>query len=271
MRGLHRVASLAVLLGASALGAAPPEVFDPVRLPFVEVVAPNPPPRAVTALAAEQLYVIDSDVELRVLASPEGVVSVGADAGPIKIRGKFVENAGGRTTTRTYKGPFVYTVEAATTGKVELLIVRTDGKGGVIRRTLDVTAGEGPIPPPKPIDPPTPPEPKPVTSFRVILVFESGQTMTPAQSGLFYGEALETYLTANCTGGRAGWDRRDKDKNPATDTTPLRDAWIDAKPKIEPGNPPCLAVVVNKTIYIEPLAATFAEQAKVLDKYRGGK
>lgn len=190
---------LALLLGATALGAAPPEA-DPIRLPFVEVVAPTPPPRTVTALAAEQLYVIDSDVELRVLASPEGVVNVAADGGPIKIRGKFVENTSGKVTTRTYKGPFVYTVEAATTGKVELLIVRTDGKGAVIRRTLDVTAGEGPLPPPKPKpDPdPKPPEPKPEPAAAkvVVVVVEETQQRTPAQGKVLFDKGVRDWLKA---------------------------------------------------------------------------
>lgn len=156
-----RLVALHLLLsGCVAAGAV---TGDGIRLP-VEPAKPAPPapmPGAVSKLPADSLYVIDSDVEVLVLASPQGVVSVSQDTGPLKIRGKFVDGTGG-VETRTYKGKQVYVVEAAKTGRVELLVVPVGSKvpADVVRRTLDVEAGQGPIPPPLP-DPKPKPDPKP--------------------------------------------------------------------------------------------------------------
>jgi len=157
--------------------AAEPPVKAPsleeVRLPILDAPKPGPTPKppspgAPVKLGASQLYVVDSDTALTVLASPEGIVGITSEAGPIKIRALFVENSSGRYSTRTYKGQFVYTVEASKSGRVELLIVRADGKGAVLRRTLDVDAGEGPKPPPKPK-----PDPKPVDPVVPVDAFQS--------------------------------------------------------------------------------------------------
>jgi hypothetical protein len=159
-RVFHHVQVLAFLLAA---GLSSPAFTDPepsVRLPGVPPVptpTPTPAPDAVTRLAADQWYVIDSDVSVIVLTSPPGLVAVTEDAGPIKLKGKFVDG-GGRVESRTFKGKSVFTVEAVSTGRVEIIIVPVGAKSAteVIRRVLDVDGNTGPIPPPKP------PDPKPV-------------------------------------------------------------------------------------------------------------
>lgn len=156
-----------LVLFAAPLLAAPP---DGVRLPKAPP-APAPAPGEVSRLAGDQWYVIDSDVPLVVLSSPAGLVKVTRDAGPVKMRGRFVDGAG--SETRTYAGKHVYTVEAIAAGRVELLVVpvgATD-ETGVIRRTIDVTAGRGPCPPPDPEPKPDPkPDPAKVESAFVIVV-----------------------------------------------------------------------------------------------------
>lgn len=123
---------------------------DPgIRLPELAVPTPMPrPASAVSKLAADEWYIVDSDVPVLVLASPEGVVSVTEDSGPVKIRGKFADGAG-KVESRTYKGKSVFTVEAIQTGRVEILIVPVGGTAkDVIRRPLDVSSNVGPRPPP---------------------------------------------------------------------------------------------------------------------------
>lgn len=147
---------LATLLLSASLAADPAGI----RLPESAVPTPMPTPvLAVSRLAADEYYVVDSDVPLIVLASPEGFVSVTEDVGPLKLKGKFADGLG-KVETRTYKGKHVFTVDAVAAGKVELLIVPIGGDAkSVIRRTLEVTGARPPpdCPPPPVVDPPKPP------------------------------------------------------------------------------------------------------------------
>lgn len=174
---------LSLLLLALPIFAAEPTLpkapsINEIRLPVLDTPTPMPPgPMAVTKLSASQLYIIDSDVELSVVASRDGFVQITPEAGPLKIKGVFVDDPSGKAKTRTFKGPFLYSVEVIATGQVELILFK-DIKTPPIRRTLDVDDGTPAPIPPKP-DPPTPtppkPEPKPADSLWVIVIEESGQ------------------------------------------------------------------------------------------------
>src|SRR5207244_3923403 len=78
---------------------------DPaIRVPVVPV--PNPPapaPGAASKLTLDTLLVIDSDVPVILLVSPEGLVKVTEEVGPVKIRAKFVYDPS-KTHTKTFKG-----------------------------------------------------------------------------------------------------------------------------------------------------------------------
>jgi hypothetical protein len=177
---LYYVAHLMLTAFSFTLTADPPPApkVDPIRLPITPAPAPTPAPTpgAATSLAADQLYVIDSDIPCIVLTSPTGIVLVTEDSGPVKIRGKFVDGTG-KAESRSYKGKAVYTVEAIASGRVELLIVPIGGAvGDVIRRTLDVTVGQGPQPPPKPT--PTPdPAPMPVALWGFVIIEETADAV----------------------------------------------------------------------------------------------
>lgn len=127
-----------------------------------------------------------------------------------------------------------------------------------------------PAPKPKPVDPPVP-----VASFKVVMVYESGAGHTAAQKAVLEGKVVEEWLTANCSGGKLGWQRRDKDSDPSTDTTSLKGLWAAVKTDLDsrPAQKyPCVAVAVNENVEIVLLEATPAAMVKVLDKYRtGGK
>lgn len=255
---------LSLLLAASAFGADPVEI----RLPEVEAVAPpKPGPVAVTKLSSNQLYIIDSTVELQVVASRDGLVKVTAEAGPLRIKGVFVDNPSGKPTTRMFKGPFLYSVEVVATGQVELLIFK-DVKTPAIRRTIDVEAGVGPLPPPKP---PEPKPPVPVTSFRALIIRESGATYTAKQIGVMDGKAVGEFLNANCTmdDGRASWRRYDKDQDASEESPVMKALWVAVKPKLT--GMPCLAIEVNGQAEIIPLPATPEEAVATLAKYKAGK
>jgi len=227
---------------------------------------PQPAPKAVANLAAEELYVVQSDDDVQLLASPPGVVVVTKEQGPLKIRGLFVGNK--IVSTRTYGKKHVFIVERVKPGDVELLLVPA---GKVERRT--VGDGDGPIPPPKPKpdDPPAPKPPEPATSFRVIFVYESGDTLTAAQHSVIFGKSVSDYLDATATkeAGRPGWRRFDKDAAAEKEQPTMRALWSAVRPQLTAT--PCLVVEVNGRAEIVPLPATPAEALATLKTYSGGK
>ena len=228
---------------------------------------PQPAPKAVASLAADELYVVQSNEDVQLLASPPGVVTVTKESGPLKIRGLFVGNK--IVSTRTYAKKNVFIVERIAAGDVELLLVPA---GKVERRV--VGDGDSPVPPPKPKpdDPPAPKPPEPVTSFRVIFVWESGDTLTAAQNSVINGVEVADFLAAKTTktGTDKGWRLKDKDAPAAGDTPVMNELWAAVKAKLKPTDVPCVAVEVNGKVEIIPLAATPAEMVAKFKTYLGG-
>jgi hypothetical protein len=286
---MSRIAPLLFLLAVPAF-ATPPDAPAPaapaapaIRLPEL-VDVPRPPSPAITKLSSAELYVVDSDVELRVIASPEGIVSITEEMGPMKVRAIFAGNL--KPSTRTIKGPFIYSVEAVDTEtpqtrRVELLITRTDPKvKTIIRRTLDVTSGAVPPLPPGPNPPgptppgptpPIPPAPVPVTSFRVIFVAESATTLPLGLQAVMDAKIVRDYLNANTTkeGGYNGWRQYDPQSNAANETPTFKALWAVVKPQVT--TVPCVVIVVNEKAVIEPFPATPADAIALFKKYNGGK
>lgn len=148
-------------------------------------------------------------------------------------------------------------------------INRDAGESGGSMTTISVTYPPDVIvpvvpPTPKPTDPVTPPAP--VTSFRVVLIYESADTLTAAQRAVVYGKPVEDWMTANCTGGKAGWRRRDKDSPGDADPT-MAALWAAIQPKVT--TTPCAAVEVNGKVELIPLDATPAAMVATLTSYRG--
>lgn len=143
-------------------------------------------------------------------------------------------------------------------------------KGETEYSTLVIDAtGTAPVPP-KPPTPPDPPTPVPVTSFRAVLVFESGATYTPGQIGALHAKSVEDYLTAKCTDGRAGWRRRDRDvMSVSDDSAAFKAFWDKARPAAQ--GTPCIAFEVNGVVKVEPLPATAAATLELVKKYAEGK
>jgi hypothetical protein len=123
----------------------------PIRLPVQDPPAPLPAPASdVTKLPTGSLFVVDSDVPVVVMASPKGMVSISPEEGPMKIRGVFAGSP--KVQTKTFKGKYLFLVEAEKSGRCELFIIPVGLKGeqDVIRRTLEVGDGTNPQPPPGP-------------------------------------------------------------------------------------------------------------------------
>ncbi len=120
---------------------------------------------------------------------------------------------------------------------------------------------------PKPVDPPDI-KPVPVTSFRVFLVYESADSLSTSDRAVIYGKVVEDWLTANCTGGKAGWRRRDKDA-PGENDTAMSGLWAAIQKNVTVT--PCVAVEVNGKVEIINTEATPAKMIEKLQSYKGGK
>jgi hypothetical protein len=273
--GLLLVATLAALAG-------PPEAkVPPIRLPMTPVapvVPPAPPPAPVadvSKLAADQWYVIDSDVPVIVLASPAGLVRVTEEAGPVRIKGRFADGAG-KVETRDYKGKHVVTVEAVATGRVEIIVVPVGAQkaADVIRRTLDVYTGlPPPLPddPPKPIEPPEPPSP--VGPLRVLFVYETNKPLTREQKNAIDSPAVEKYLNEKCSKDAKGapeWKEFDPHQKFAASFNPtlkalFTDSLAEANKKL-----PAVVIAVGQNAKVYQVTNE-AELLALLKKHAEGK
>lgn len=162
----------------------------PVRLPETVVESPQPPKPVdgVTKLSSDRLYVIDSDVPLIVLSSPSGMLSTTTEAGPLKIRGMFVDG-GGKRETRTFSGKFVVTVEGLSAGRCELFVIPQGitNEASVIRRRLEIVVDvPGPAPDPKP-DPN--PDVQPVTPAKLWVVIIEETSEAASNRGAMLSDA----------------------------------------------------------------------------------
>jgi hypothetical protein len=145
---------LAFLVAHSVLLAGDPVPTPPAAIQFpksVSVAPVAPAVGSVPVLTPGQFYVVTSDVEFFLLASPAEKVVVTYEQGPLKLRGVFADGSG-RIETRTYQAAWLAIVDAAegVSGRVELVAVP---KGvatevDITRQLIDI--GVAPQPPPKP-------------------------------------------------------------------------------------------------------------------------
>lgn len=264
-------------LAASALLAADPapaptpkadeKVAPAIRFPdFGPAPAPAPKPnpgepQAIPTLTAETLYVIDSDTPFLVFASPPELVTLTKEAGPLRIRGKFIDSPpGSKVETRNFSGKQIITIEANGVGRVEIIAIpagATEEKSA-IRKLIDVNNGAQP-------------PPQPVTSFRVIFVVESMDTLPPGVLAVSDAKAVRDYLTAKCTkeGEWPGWRRYDPDANVANEQPTMKALWAAVKPKLTTNR--ALVIEVNGKADILPYPANATECLATLKKYAEGK
>ena len=118
---------------------------------------------------------------------------------------------------------------------------------------------------------PDPIKPDPITSFHVLIVYESMKTYPAKVTGVLNSGDIRAYLDAVTTPdeGTKGWRLRDKDLSADNDTAFQKALWDDVKPKIT--KVPCWVVEVNKQAEIIEFPATVAEGLATLRKYKGEK
>lgn len=257
------------LLAAGVAVASPAD--DVIVLPTPQVVPNVMPPGVVTRLNKGERYVFQAKVPCDIQTVPNGVVSWVEKAGPREWTAVF---AGGKGVEedRSFDGPLIYALAPLKSGSVEVFVLPKKGEGGWKRFTLDVDAGEGPIPPPKPPtppDPPVPPVPVPVSSFRVIWVVESASTPPPGQNSVVNAKAVRDYLTRNTTpeDGWAGWRSCDPNSDLSKDQKAMAAMWAAVLPKVTVV--PSVAIEINGKVDILNLPATPEAALALFTKYSG--
>ena len=265
----------AVFLAVAALvsGADESPIVFPKRpaIPVPMPPAPAPSPGGVFMLSGDLLYVVESKADFALRPHPAKFVTVKKLKGPVTVFARFADGSG-LMEQRNYAGPCVYAVQAAGVGTVELEAIPfgfTD-ESQIRSETIQVD-NHGPRPPPEP-EPkppePKPPEPTPAKTFRVIFAVESGATLTPAQQGVIYGAAVENWCLKNCTGGKDGFRRRDKD-NPTVTGVELNEIWQTARQVIT--TTPVAIVEKNAHIEVIPVEATPEKMIAIFQEYLVGK
>lgn len=183
-----------LLLAATVAGADPD-----VRLPDCGQAVT---PAAVPVLTGSVLYVFDTDKDVLVLTSPPGLASVTKEAGPVRVKGLFIDAK--QQSTRTFKGKWVYQVDPVpgAKGRVELLVVPVGAadEKAVTRKLIDVDGGTGPQPPPNPgptpnPNPPTPPVPADVPLTGIVFIEET-EAQQSARAAFLSDPAFQARMKA---------------------------------------------------------------------------
>jgi hypothetical protein len=263
---------------ALAQGPAPGEIVFPVVLP---PIPPPPPPDVATALPAGVFYVVQSDKPFFCVAAPEGLVTVTAEPGPLRVRGKFAE-APDAVQTKTFTAKFLVVVEAAAKGRCEIIVWpagSTDPKQ-VQRRAIDA-GGEAPGPGPGPGPGPDPfeaghqghqhaPSFGGAPGLKVLVVYDRTKlaSMPAEQLNALSGAAVRDYLRAKCAKeGPNNWPayRVWADDVPTGGETEL---WQKAM-KRPRKSLPWVVIGNGKAGFEGPLPATEADILKLVQKYGG--
>jgi len=240
-----------------------------ITLPDILTPMPCPEPQQPSAptITPESIYVVQSTVPLIALQSPDGILKLTAEVGPIRIRGRFADGDG-KIETRNYSAKYLVFVDGVKPGTTELILIPhgVTAEKDIVRQVLTVS-GEGPRPPPGPGPGPDPPEP--VKSFRVIFVKESGSTLPSEQTAIPGAKAIRDYLTSKTTpeGGLAGWREYDPQQSTANEQPTMKALWAAVQPKLLPA--PCLVIETNGTANVMPFPKDVAEALETLKKAGG--
>lgn len=254
--------------------------FPAVPVPDKVPVTPAPPadPDAVPTLAYGQVYVVQSESDFILLASPANLVAITPpSAGPITVRGLFADGPG-KIETRTFKSKYVAFVDAVekARGRVELIAIPVGvaDESAVTRQLVDIGVAPQP-PPPGPDDPDipdVPPTPAP-TGFRVIFAFESTAALSREQLNILHSTSITAFLNQACAkgaDGRAEWRKWDKDVAiSAKESATIVELWNASKLKLD--TLPRMIVAVNGSATVMEFGATEAETLAKLKTAAGVK
>jgi len=163
-----------------------PKIILPIRPIIVEPDKPKPiqdptDPTVISEIKLDEMWVIESPIELYVLTSPVNVLDVETTEGPIRVRGKFSDGLG-KIEVRNYSSKWVYFVTAkASSGKAEVMMVPkgVQSESDIVRQVLTIS-GTGPNPPPDPKPEPEPePEPEPKAKHVRMAIVEDTMNRSP--------------------------------------------------------------------------------------------
>lgn len=265
----HAAVLVLLLLTAPSFSQEPPEIV----LPQLPAPQPTPQPGAVVVLNTDILYVIRSNSPFFVLSSPDGLVTVSPETGPLRIRGRFAEEPT-KTVTKSFPEKYLVIVEAARTGQTELIVVPsgvTDQKR-ILRQLLSIQAT--PQPPPEPPTPPTPPTPPvpptpapiPVAGLNMLIVEEvkDRNKLPPGQLQILFDKRLRDYINSknppvNGDPHYRIWDQNDDATN---ELKMWRDAFARPRQSV-----PWLIISNGKSGFEGPLPKTVQETLDLLKKY----
>ena len=159
------------------------DVVRPIRLPVItDDVQPSPvppSPKPVTVLPEDHFFVVESDVQLLVLHSPDGLLDVTEDSGPIRLRGRFAGGTG-KVESKTFTGKWIYTIEGRQSGQAELILVPVGvtSSDQIVRAVLSVNGVKPPPTPPDDDKDETKPKPPQPTSGVTLDIVEDAENRT---------------------------------------------------------------------------------------------
>ncbi len=244
---MRRLACVVLLVGGLALGAAPESPFTLPTAPVVVPPAPNP--GAVPKLTAGYLYVVNSKVDAHVTGYPAGLVKVEKKKGPRDITAMFVDG-NGSIEDRTYEGPFVFVVRAVGKGRVDLVLTPKvwATEADIVSRTIDVDAGQAPLPPPKPDDPPVTVD---LLAMPVQTAFTADASTTKVADktslAAVYGAVAESLGDVRTAGDLFAVIKGATEARIAGRLKPVRAIFGDELGKVLPADPAAVLTVQHKT------------------------
>lgn len=251
----------------------------PVPKPSAAVVEPTKEPakREPAKLGADEIYVAETDHDCILYDSPaDAFLKVTELTGPITIRARFAVDGNGDYETRTYKGKVVWLIEAAATGRAEIIIHKQGekDKGKAFRRTID--ANKGPRPPPEPEPKPDPkpsPAPIPEPGFRVLIIENTkARTKLPAEQQITLGsEELANYLDSKCVTGPDGKTKDWRIWPHDSPTASMSKIWSDAikRQPTDTAKLPWIIISDGKTGFEGLLPIKREDTMKLLRKWGG--
>jgi len=192
-------------------------IFPQDTVPAVIVpVTPAPVAVPINVLNPDECLVIVSAKPALVIASPDGIVQIDHEMGPLKVYAK--KPGSSQASWSLYDDPafpHIYLVTAKSAGSVELIAAESLDAASLVRRRLTVSGG-GPQPPPTPRPEPKPdPKPTPVPEpapgdLRVMLLLDESDA--PSASVAVRSLAVREWLDQNCVkvDGRAEYRVYDK-------------------------------------------------------------
>jgi hypothetical protein len=169
---------------------------------------------------------------------------------------------------------FLLPVRGLPVGKYRFAAIGTKGDEQT-RQDFVVVVGDAPPTPPVPPGPtppvppgPTPPDELPVTNPRVLIVYETGQTVTPGQHSAMYGNRVAEFLNSKCAAGADGvkeWRVWDRDLNLST----APKGWQEMMNRPRTAVPWLVIAGSGRLAYEGALPKTVDETLTLLKKYLG--